>query len=248
MKAVILAGGYGCRMGDITEKMPKPMVRIGGTPILLHIINYFRRSGVNEFIVCGGYKIEHIREYFQKCSKQGGVQVHGDTVVEFGGCKLIIADTGQDTGTAKRLVNVKRHVLNEPFFLTYGDGLSDVDLNDLYRTHQAGRNLLTLTVVHPRDRFGIVEFDSDGKVLAFQEKMTRNDTWINGGFMVVSEKVFEHILPSDDSLEKDCFPRLAKSGVLGAYPHDGFWQCMDTVDERKYLEVLFAAGHAPWAV
>lgn len=246
MKTVILAGGQGSRMGKLTEEIPKPMVPIGGKPMLLHIIEYYCKWGIRSFVLCCGYKYSYIRSFF--CQFGEAVQELGATAVkvEYQDCSLIIADTGIDTGTAGRVAKIATYI-DADFFLTYGDGLSDIDLDALYEKHLEQKNMVTVSAVHPRERFGIMKLGADDRVVAFEEKAPNLDVWINGGFMVMNKNIFTHIKPTDDSLERDFFPRLAEQNLLGAFRHQGFWQCMDTIDEKELLDGLYINGAAPWA-
>ena len=246
MEVVILAGGYGSRMGSATENLPKPMITLGGKPILLHIIDYYLLWGANRFIICCGYKMNCIQSFFADRGYQIDCASDLDVVVKYRGADLILADTGLDSGTAQRVVRVKEHISGEHFFLTYGDGLSDVDLDSLLNVHLDSDAMATITAVHPKERFGVVRFDNDHRIVSFQEKAQRSDMWINGGFMALKSAFFEKVSAEDQSLEYDCFPRLAAEHAMAVYCHTGFWQCMDTIDERNTLEALVHGGQAPW--
>lgn len=256
MKAVILAGGLGTRMREETEFRPKPMVEVGGRPILWHIMSHLKGFGITDFIVAVGYKGEVIKDYFANFrvrnqdftfnfGSQDPVVFHGHPKVEHQPrWSVTVADTGAETLTAGRLGMVERYLSDEPFLVTYGDGLSDVDVHALLRTHQSHGKLATLTVTRPMSRFGVVEFGDDEMVRAFQEK-PQLDSWVNIGYFIFEPGVFRY-LTEDEPLEQRPLSLLARDGELGAYRHRGFWQPMDTSREAIELNRLWAAGNAPW--
>tara|TARA_Y100000591_G_C21609234_1_gene582001 strand:- start:51 stop:752 length:702 start_codon:yes stop_codon:yes gene_type:complete len=231
MKVVILAGGYGTRLAELTYSIPKPMVPIGGIPILMHIINYYRKFEFNDFIIAGGYKIEIINDYFDKKKKNYKIQ---------------IIDTGQDTMTGGRLRKIKTYLKEENFFMTYGDGLSNVNINELLKFHLKENKLVTVTAVRPPARFGSLIINENNIVTRFREKSQLDEGWINGGFFVMKRKFIDFIDDNTTILEKKPLELMSKKNELLAYKHYGFWQCMDHLTDKKYLESLFESKTAPW--
>ncbi len=227
MKTVILAGGRGSRMGSETEIVPKPMVIIGGIPILQHIMNYYSAFKFQDFVILGGYKFEIIKEYFQQNNRE-------DWNIE-------LVDTGVDTLTGERLLRVE-DLLKEPFFLTYGDGLSNVNLAELWDPKGP---IARITIVHPPGRYGTVHLDDRGKVVSFNEKQRLSSEWVNGGFMYLTPQIFKYI-ESNEMLEFDVFPRLVEEGELAAYKHEGWWYPMDTLRDKEHLEKLWKLKRCPW--
>ena len=255
MKAVILAGGFGSRLQEETVVRPKPMVEIGGKPMLWHIMNIYSAHDVNEFIVALGYKGEVIKEYFLNFYafnndmsldlSRGHVDVHDGNQP---GWKIHLVDTGLKTQTGGRIRRLKDWLGDdETFMLTYGDGVADIDVNALLQFHESHGKLATVTIVRPPARFGGVALDSD-KVLQFKEKPQTGEGWINGGFFVLNRKVIDFIDDDETIWERSPLERLAKEGELMAYRHSGFWQPMDTLRERHMLEDLWESGEAPWKV
>lgn len=253
MKVVILAGGLGTRIGEESHLRPKPMIEIGGMPILWHIMKYYASFGYHEFIICAGYKQSVIKEWFADYyinhsdvtfdfTAKEKITVH-NTVSE--PWRVTVVDTGLSTMTGGRLKRIKEYVGEKPFFLTYGDGLSDVNLTALLEFHRTHRRLATVTAVHPDSRFGVLEID-DGRVISFREKNKADVGWINGGFMVLEPAVLDYIAGDETAFEYEPMERLAREGELMAYRHHGFWQCMDTLRDKEYLEALWAARKAPW--
>lgn len=247
MKAVILAGGLGTRLSEETVKKPKPMVNIGGMPIIWHIMRSYVFYGINEFIICGGYKQNIIKEYFSNLKKYNDVYnsiLEKDVIVVtlknniF--CKIHIIDTGQDTMTGGRLKRVMSFLKNdENFCFTYGDGLSDIDIRELIKFHLShGRNA-TITAVHPPGRFGALDIKKDNFVSSFKEKPEGDDSWINGGYFVLSRSIFEYINDDTTVWEEEPLENLAKQNQLLAYKHKGFWQPMDTMREKDLLEKMW---------
>lgn len=253
MKAVILAGGLGTRMREETEFKPKPMVEVGGKPVLWHIMKILGSQGINEFIVCAGYKGEMIKRYFfdygamsqdftVTLGRQDEVEFHGDHS-EFG-WRVTVADTGPNTLTGGRIRAIEKYLDGEDFLITYGDGIANIDLKALLARHTELGSTLTLTTTQPQSRFGVVEIDSSGLVSRFLEKPPGNEI-INIGYMVAKHGVFDYLL-DDGALEEKPLRELASAGVLGAYRHSGFWQPMDTVRESELLNSIWNSGKAPW--
>ena len=253
MKAIILAGGLGSRLAEETTLRPKPMVEIGGKPILWHIMNIFACHGVDEFIVALGYRGEVIKEYFLNFyAANNNVTVDlatGENEIHEGRqprWKIHLVDTGQQTQTGGRVKRLEKWLGDDnTFMLTYGDGVADVDIRALLQFHQAHGKLATVTTVRPPARFGGIVFDGD-RVSEFTEKPQTGEGWINGGFFVLDRKVLPYIDGDSTLWEREPMECLAKDGQLMAYRHTGFWQPMDTLRERKVLEDLWATGDAPW--
>ena len=254
MKVVILAGGLGSRLSEETDVKPKPMVEIGGKPILWHIMQHYSAFGFNEFVIALGYKGEVIKRYIVDCCKltsdltiklrSGDIMRHGtgdqiDWTVD-------LVDTGAHTQTGGRLKRVQPYVGNSTFMLTYGDGVSNVNVKDLVEFHKSQGKICTLTAVRPPARFGHMHFEGD-LITQFTEKPQTEAGWINGGFMVMEPKVFDFIEGDHTWLEREPLETCAKQRQLSAYRHDGFWQCMDTLRDKRLLEDLWASGKAPWA-
>ena len=244
MKVVVLAGGRGTRLAEETSVRPKPMVEIGGRPILWHIMHLYAAFGFREFLVASGYKGEMIREYFDNCepAAPGSTPARKSPDHPW---QVRVVDTGLDTMTGGRLRRLGSWLGGAPFMLTYGDGLSDVDLRALLTFHRQHGRLATITAVHPPARFGALYLDGDA-VTAFSEKPQTGEGWINGGFFVFEPAVLEYLGGDATILERDPLERLAADGQLMAYKHTGFWQPMDTLREKEILESLWAGGTAPW--
>ncbi len=252
MKVAILAGGVGTRLAEETEIKPKPMVEIGGTPIILHIMRHYARYGHNTFAIALGYKGEYIKKYMMDYAslrsnltvdlKTGEVERHGADHPDW---KVDLVDTGHDTLTGGRIKRLAPYIGNETFMLTWGDGVSNVDLDKLLAFHQAHGKLATVTAVRPSARFGHLEFDGD-RVVEFSEKPQTAEGWINGAFFVLEPAVFDYIEGDTTQWEHAPMERLAREGQLMAYRHDSFWQCMDTLRDKKLLEDLWSSGNAPW--
>jgi glucose-1-phosphate cytidylyltransferase len=256
MKTVILAGGLGSRLSEETALKPKPMVEIGGKPILWHIMKIYSFYGIREFIVCLGYKGHVIKDYFANyllrasdvtfdlCNNS--TEFHRNTSEPW---RVTLVDTGDTTMTGGRLRRVLPYVRNEKMFcMTYGDGVADIDLHALIDFHKRSGKLATLTAMQPEGRFGAVRISGDGSVSSFAEKPKGDTGWINGGFFVLSPKVGEYL--SDDSTiwERDPLENISEDGQLGAYKHAGYWQPMDTLNDKVTLERLWDSGQAPWKV
>jgi glucose-1-phosphate cytidylyltransferase len=254
MKVVILAGGLGTRLSEETTVRPKPMVEIGGKPILWHIMNIYSAYGFNDFIIACGYKGEVIKDYFRQLYYQtadlvvdlenGSFQTINPQSPKW---KVAVIDTGLETMTGGRLRRLKSYVGNEPFMVTYGDGVGSVDIAALLQFHKSHGKLATVTAVHPPARFGGLLFDGD-HVAEFSEKPQASEGWINGGFFIFEPEVLDYMTDDTTILERAPLERLAADGQLVAFRHTGFWQPMDTVRERQLLESLWSSGEAPWNV
>jgi glucose-1-phosphate cytidylyltransferase len=254
MKAVILAGGLGSRLSEETVLRPKPMVEIGGKPILWHIMNIYSCYGIDEFIIALGYRAEVVKEYFLNFYAlnnnltldlaTGATTIHGGRQPRW---KVHLVDTGLSTQTGGRVKRLEPWLGDDStFMMTYGDGVADVDVRALLRFHDAHGKLATVTTVRPPARFGGIVLDGDHRVSQFTEKPQTGEGWINGGFFVLNRQVMRYIDGDDAVWERGPMERLASDGELMAYRHDGFWQPMDTLRERKLLEELWASGAAPW--
>lgn len=252
MKVAILAGGYGTRLSEETEIRPKPMVEIGGRPILWHIMMHYSHYGFNEFAVALGYKGDYIKRWFKDFSglegsitvhtKNGLVENHSAQVTDW---KVNLIETGQSTLTGGRIKRLGPWIGDQTFMLTWGDGVSDVRLDRLLKFHRSHGKLATMTAVRPTARYGHLEMDGD-RIVEFNEKPQTSEGWINGAFFVLEPQVLEYIQGDDVMWEHAPLERLAKEGQLMAYKHDSFWQCMDTLREKHMLEQLWDGGKAPW--
>ena len=253
MKAVILAGGFGTRLSEYTDSIPKPMVEIGGKPILLHIMEHYASYGVEDFVIAAGYKSEVIKQYFlNMATVNSNFSVDlasGEVSIidakESVNWNVTVIDTGIGTMTGGRLLRLQDLLQDEPFHLTYGDGLSDVDISELQETHLNNNSVVTVTAVRPVARFGAIGV-SKGMVTSFEEKPQLNQGWINGGFFIMEPEIFSSLTEDDTVLEKEPLSSLATQGKLSAYFHEGFWQCMDTKRDRDTLEEIWKTGEAPW--
>lgn len=255
MKVVILAGGLGTRLREETEYRPKPMVEIGGRPILWHIMKIYAHYGHTEFIICLGYKGDVIRDYFLNYETRnrdftvtlgsGHYETHGEHDED--GWLVTLAETGEKTNTGGRLKRIARYVKNSTFMVTYGDGVADMDIRCLLQCHQSHGKLATVTAVRPASRYGELAIDND-MVKVFQEKPQVHEGWINGGFFVFEPEVLDWIEGDEESLEAGLLTRLAQYSQLGVYRHAGFWQCMDTYRETLALNEMWAKGEAPWTM
>ncbi|MFN8790914.1 MAG: glucose-1-phosphate cytidylyltransferase [Bdellovibrionales bacterium] len=253
MKVVLLAGGLGTRISEESHLKPKPMIEIGGKPILWHIMKTYSAHGLNDFVICCGYKGYVIKEYFANYflhtsdvtfdMKENRMHIHQSTSEPW---KVTLVDTGESTMTGGRLKRVKEY-LGEDFCLTYGDGVSDVNMTQLIKFHRESKTLATLTAVQPPGRFGALDLEG-ASVRSFQEKPNGDGNWINGGFFVLSKKVIDFIEGDDTVWEKSPLENLARNHQLSAYKHTGFWQPMDTMRDKVYLEELWQKGKAPWQV
>ena len=233
LKAVILAGGYGTRISEESHLKPKPMIEIGGMPLLWHIMKIYSHYGINEFVICCGYKGDMIKEYFSK--------------FDFPLWNVQLVDTGLNTMTGSRIKRIQNHI-DDTFCVTYGDGVSDVNINDLILFHKEKKSLATLTAIHPPERFGVLEL-SGNNVVEFHEKHQEESSWINGGFFVFEKEIFDYIKNGDSTtLERTPFETLAKEKKLTAFKHEGFWHPMDTLRDKKHLENLWTSNKAPWKI
>lgn len=256
MKVVLLAGGYGTRISEESHLRPKPMVEIGGMPILCHIMKQYSHYGYHDFIICAGYKQHIIKEYFANYFlhrsdvtfdfTENGKMIVRDNVVE--PWKVTIIDTGLDTMTGGRVKRIGKYIGGEPFMLTYGDGVSDIDIAKLVEFHKSHGKLVTMTAYNANQRFGVLDVDKTGKVNEFREKARGDGSLINIGFMVCQPEFLDYIDGDATALEKKPLETVAKAGQLMAYKHEGFWQCMDTLREKEMLEKMWASGKAPWKV
>ena len=233
MKLVIFAGGFGTRLSEETDYIPKPMVKIGNKPILWHIIKYYSTYGFSEFIICGGYKINFIKNYFLKIKKKKK-------------WKIKVIYTGKKSNTGERLKRVQKYI-NDTFCLTYGDGLSNVNINKLIKFHKKNRSTATLTSVKPVPHFGKIRFQGN-KVVKFLEKSQKAESWINGGFFVCEKKIFKYFKKKNSIFESDILSYLALKKELVAYKHKKFWYCMDTLRDKRYLNSLWSSKKAPWKI
>ena len=254
MKVVILAGGFGTRISEESHLKPKPMIEIGERPILWHIMKTYSNYGYNEFVICLGYKGYCIKEYFAHYflhesdvtfdfSNQNERVVHHHSAEPW---SVTLVNTGLETMTGGRVKRVQPYIGNEPFLLTYGDGVSDVDINALVAYHAQHGKLATVTSVQPSGRFGALDLAEGNIVRGFQEKPKGDGSWINAGFFVLEPKIFDYIAADDTVLEKEPLEKLSNDRELVAYKHDGFWQPMDTLRDKNYLEDLWRFGKAPW--
>jgi glucose-1-phosphate cytidylyltransferase len=256
MKAVILAGGLGTRLSEETTVRPKPMVEIGGKPILWHIMKIYSAHGINDFVICCGYKSYMIKEYFANYLlhmsnvtidiKQDKIEIHQNSAEPW---RVSLVDTGDGTGTGGRIKRVKNYLDDETFCLTYGDGVSDVNIRQLLKFHAEQHTLATLTAVQPPGRYGAFSLANDQqKISRFREKPKGDGAWVNGGFFVLEPAIMNYI--DDDSIfwEAEPLSKLAEDGELAAYRHYGYWQSMDTLRDKHVLEDLWRSGDAPWKV
>lgn len=256
MKVVILAGGYGTRISEESHLKPKPMIEIGGRPILWHIMKEYSAWGFNDFIICAGYKQNVIKEWLANYylhnsdvtfdfRRGGDMTVHNNVSEPW---KVTIVDTGLDTMTGGRIRRIRQYTENETFMMTYGDGLCDVDIKELLRFHKAGGRIVTLTSVYSGQKFGVLDIDSNADIISFREKQYADGARINGGYMVLEPEVFEYLDNDSTVFEQDPLEILAGQKQVKAYQHNGFWQCMDTLRDREKLETLWETGNAPWKV
>ena len=255
MKVVLLAGGFGTRISEESQFRPKPMIEIGGMPILWHIMKGYAHYGFNDFIICAGYKQHVIKEwfadYFLHTSDITFDFAHGNSMTvhhqHAEPWRVTVVDTGLNTMTGGRVKRIQPYVGDNPFLLTYGDGVSDVPIDKLVEFHRKHGKICTLTAVKPEGRFGILDLDGDD-IRSFREKAKTDVGYINGGFMVFEPKIFDYIAGDSITLEREPIERTTDEGQLVAYRHEGFWQCMDTLRDKNKLEELWASGNAPWKV
>lgn len=257
MKVVLLAGGFGTRISEESQFKPKPMVDLGGMPILLHIMKLYSAYGFNEFIICAGYKQHVIKEYFADyflhtsditfdfTNGRNEMTVHRNSSERW---KVTVVDTGLNTMTGGRVRRVRDYIENEPFMLTYGDGVSDVNITELLKFHRSHGKMVTMSAYNAGQRFGVLDIDEHGHIKEFREKTAGDGNLINIGFMVCQPEFIDYIEDDATVLERKPLETAAKENQLMAYKHEGFWQCMDTVREKEQLEKMWTSGHAPWKV
>ncbi len=254
MKVVILAGGFGTRISEESHLRPKPMIEIGGMPIMWHIMKHYSAYGYNDFIICAGYKQQVIKEFFANYylhrsditfdfTSGGKILVHNEYSEPW---KVTVVDTGLNTMTGGRIKRIRPHLNGEAFMMTYGDGVSDVNIKELVKFHQEKGQMATLTAIQLTQRFGVIDIDENQNVQEFREKTAQDSGFINGGFMVLEQGIFDLIEGDSTVFEKYPLEQAAKTGQLNAYKHQGFWQPMDTMRDKELLEKLWANGSAPW--
>jgi len=253
MKVLILAGGFGTRLSEVTDIKPKPMVEIGGKPILWHIMKSYSEYGFNDFVILLGYKSYVIKEYFANYFlhqsditidiKNNQIEVHNNSSEPW---KVTLIDTGLNTLTGGRIKRAAKYINNEPFLLTYGDGVCDVNIAETVKFHQNHGKLLTMTAIQPEGRFGALGIDNNQTINSFLEKPKGDNAWINGGFFVCQPEVINYIDGDNTIFEREPLEKLASEGNLKAYKHDGFWQCMDTLRDKTKLDELWDSGTPPW--
>lgn len=254
MKVVILAGGLGTRISEESHLRPKPMIEIGGKPILWHIMKEYSHYGFNEFIICAGYKQHIIKEYFANYylhnsditfdfTAENSMTVHNNVAEPW---KVTIVDTGLKTMTGGRIKRIQKYIGNEPFMLTYGDGVSDINLKELLKFHESHGKIATITTIKLSQRFGVLNIEDDGKVNVFREKADEDGERINVGYMVLNPQIFDYLENDNTVFENKPLENLTKDEQLMAYFHDGFWQCMDTKREKDLLEKMWSENQAPW--
>lgn len=256
MRAVIFAGGYGTRISEESGVRPKPMVEIGGKPILWHVMKIYSSYGVNEFIILCGYKSNVIKDYFRNYSLYNAdvtfdMANHTQEILKNGAedWKVTLLETGESSSKNERLIRLKEYIGVEDFFLTYGDGVSDINLNSLLNQHKKSKSLVTITAVQPPGRFGgFVLKKGQTKINGFKEKPQGDGAWINGGYMVVNPEALDYITDPKAEWEDDAMANLAEKGKLSAYVHAGFWHPMDTLRDKNVLEKMWSSGKAPWKI
>ncbi|MCI9589169.1 MAG: glucose-1-phosphate cytidylyltransferase [Lachnospiraceae bacterium] len=255
MKVVLLAGGFGTRISEESHLKPKPMIEIGEKPILWHIMKYYSQFGFHEFVICLGYKQYVVKEFFADYFlhtsdvtfdlANNRMEVHNNYSEPW---KVTLVDTGLNTMTGGRVKRIRPYVGEEPFMLTYGDGVADIDLSALAEFHKNHGKIATLTTVNVGQKFGVLDLDNSGQVKAFREKNDNDGALINGGFMVFNPGIFDYLEDDATVLEKAPLENLAKDGQLMAYCHEGFWKCMDTQRDKNQLEAMWQSGKAPWKI
>ncbi|MBX4260785.1 glucose-1-phosphate cytidylyltransferase [Clostridium estertheticum] len=254
MKVVLLAGGFGTRISEESHLKPKPMIEIGDMPILWHVMKIYSYYGYNEFVICCGYKAHMIKEYFADYylhrsdvtfdfSENNKITVHSNFSEPW---KVTLVDTGLNTMTGGRIKRIQKYIGNEPFMLTYGDGVSDVNIAKLVKFHEANGKIATMTAINVAQRFGVLDINDDDSINSFREKSEDDGSMINGGFMVLNPEIFDYIEGDSTIFEKAPLETVAKMGELMAYKHEGFWSCMDTQRDKQKLESLWGSGKAPW--
>lgn len=256
MKVVILAGGMGTRLSEETDLKPKPMAEIGDKPILWHIMKHYSHYGFHDFVICLGYKGYMIKEYFANYflhqtdvtidMKKNCMEIHHCKAEPW---KVTLVDTGINTMTGGRIKRVEKYLDKKPFMLTYGDGVSDVDLKKLLAYHKKQKGLATMTAIQNLGRFGAIDMSASGKVRSFQEKPMGDGAWINGGFFVLEPGVFKYIRDEESEIwERSPMEKLCAAGQFSAYKHEGFWKCMDTLRDKNDLDSMWKSGKAPWKI
>lgn len=254
MKVVILAGGFGTRISEESHLKPKPMIEIGGKPIIWHIMKEYSYYGYNEFIICCGYKQQVIKEWFANYylhnsdvtydfTKENHMEIHTSVSEPW---KVTLIDTGLKTMTGGRIKRIRQYVGEETFMLTYGDGVADIDINDLVRFHKSHGKIATITAVNIGQKFGVLDIDEDGSISKFREKNQSDGGVINAGYMVLNPEIFDYIEGDNTVFEKEPIEHMAEDGQLMAYKHTGFWKCMDTQRDKLQLEDMVSSGNAPW--
>ena len=254
MKAVILAGGFGTRISEETNLKPKPMIEIGGMPILWHIMKIYSSYGINEFVICCGYKGYVVKEYFANYflhmsdvtfdMKNNKMEVNQKFAESW---KVTLVDTGLNTMTGGRLKKIQKYLDNETFCFTYGDGLANIDLKKLINFHKKSNSFATLTAVQPPGKYGALNLNNN-KVIKFEEKPAGDGSWINGGFFVLEPEIFNYLKDDSTVWEKEPLEKMAKQNKVAAYKHDGFWQALDTLRDKNHLQSLWDSNKAPWKV
>jgi len=255
MKVLILAGGFGTRLSEETDIRPKPMAEIGGKPILWHIMKIYSQYAFNEFIILLGYKGYYIKEYFANYFlhqsditidlRNNKMEVHNNSSEPW---QVTLLDTGLHTMTGGRIKQARPYINNEPFLLTYGDGVADINIKSLVQFHRSHKKLVTMTAVQPEGRFGALVTDANNQVHSFMEKPKGDGSWINGGFFVCEPGVIDHISDETTVFEREPLEGLASSGELYTYKHEGFWKCMDTLRDKTQLNELWEKNHAKWKI
>lgn len=255
MKVVILAGGYGTRISEESDIKPKPMIEIGGKPILWHIMKHYSSYGFNEFVILLGYKSYVVKEYFANYylhnsdvtidTANQSIEIHDNYSEDW---KITLLETGLDTMTGGRVKRAQKYIGNEPFMLTYGDGVSDVNIKELLEFHKSHGKKMTMTAIQPDGRFGALDTQTNGRISKFLEKPKGDGSWINGGFFVCQPSVLEYIANDMTILEKEPLERLAEEGELFSLKHDGFWKCMDTLRDKNQLNDMWNSNTAKWKV
>ncbi|MFA6136950.1 MAG: glucose-1-phosphate cytidylyltransferase [Sulfurimonas sp.] len=256
MKVLLLAGGFGTRLSEETDIRPKPMIEIGGKPIIWHIMKIYSKYGFNDFVILLGYKGYYIKEYFANYflhqsnvtidMSNGKMEVHNNSSEPW---KVTLLDTGIDSMTGARIKRAQSFIGNEPFMLTYGDGVADINIDELVKFHKSHGRLLTMTSAQPDGRFGALEIDENSRVIQFKEKPKGDGSWINAGYFVCESKVFDYIVEGDSTIfEQEPLNNLAKDGEIFTYKHDGFWMPMDTLRDKQKLNEMWENKKAPWKV
>ena len=255
MKVVILAGGFGTRILEESITRPKPMVEIGGIPILIHLMRNFYKQGFNDFIICTGYKGYFIKEYFSNyffhnsditfdMTSKEKIIIHNSYNEKW---KVTVIDTGLNTQTGGRIKQIKNYI-NDDFIMTYGDGLSNINLKELVKVHSNSNNIATITAIQPGNKYGKLEINKNSQIIDFFEKNKNDGGWINGGLICMSKEIFSYIDGDTTSFEFDTLPKISNINKLGSYKHYGFWHCMDSLKDRNDLEELWNSGIAPWVI